>query len=98
MQVCLPGQPVQEAEDVEEDVELVYAPEVVVCLLPDRRVREDEHGAHDGEQRDAGQPGQRLQGHNLVVIQLDYSGLTAGLVRLIFRKFPGWWAPTVAAS
>ena len=60
MVVCFPGQPVQEAENVEEDVELVYAPEVVVGLLPDRRVREDEHGAHDGEQRDASQTGQRL--------------------------------------
>ena len=59
--VCFPGQPVQEAENVEEDVELVDAPEVVVGLLPDRRVREDEHGAHDGEQRDASQTGQRLQ-------------------------------------
>ena len=61
MVVCFPGQPVQEAEYVEEDVELVNAPEVVVGLLPDRRVREDEHGAHDGEQRDASQTGQRLQ-------------------------------------
>ena len=59
--MCFPGQPVQEAENVEEDVELVDAPEVVVGFLPDRRVREDEHGTDDGEQRDASQTGQSLQ-------------------------------------
>ena len=55
-----PGQPVEEAENVKQDVELVDAPEVVVGLLPDHRVREDEHGADDGEERDARQAGQSL--------------------------------------
>ena len=50
----------EEAENVKQDVELVDAPEVVVGLLPDHRVREDEHGADDGEERDARQAGQSL--------------------------------------
>ena len=43
------------------------APEVVVGLLPHHRVREDEHGAHDGEERDASQAGQRLQDDKSII-------------------------------
>ena len=51
----------EKAENVKQDVELVDAPEVVVGLLPDHRVREDEHGADDGEEGDAREAGQRLE-------------------------------------
>ena len=43
-----PGESVQHAEDVEEDVELVRQPEEAVRLLPDQRVREQEDDAHHG--------------------------------------------------
>ena len=58
------------------------APEVVVGLLPHHRVREDEHGAHDGEQRDARKTRQRLQETAVGALYIYIPSL---IILMIFR-------------
>lgn len=50
-----------QAEHVQEDEQGMNVPEVIVRLLPDRRMGKHEDHAHDNEQGDTGQSGYRAE-------------------------------------